>query len=265
MATRRELADRAVVSLLKHIEKNGAKSMNYAEFSRMFGWFDKNGNPQANGAGAVLGKIMVDLQEFDSKAPYISVLVYSQSTGQPSTGLSHFVKGWDKMSDAEKDEYVTAEKRKIEKYSKAGKFQQFAFATMNKRNIDFEFPSQKGTDNYTVADGISIQKHRAVEYRIRNEKIVCDKKKRSDYKCECCSFDFGKVYGELGRNFIECHHIKPLAASKSGAEIGLKDLAVLCSNCHRIIHKLLSGDKDKYANNYNESIADLKRIVKENR
>jgi 5-methylcytosine-specific restriction protein A len=52
--------------------------------------------------------------------------------------------------------------------------------------------------------------------------------------------NFENIYGELGRNFIEAHHLVPI--SRLGAikiHLNVKnDFAVLCSNCHSMIHKL---------------------------
>ena len=54
--------------------------------------------------------------------------------------------------------------------------------------------------------------------------------------CEACGFDFQQVYGERGRQYIECHHIKPVSALKTGEKTRVTDLALLCANCHRMIH-----------------------------
>lgn len=55
-------------------------------------------------------------------------------------------------------------------------------------------------------------------------------------RCEVCGFSFGARYGELGEGFVEVHHVLPLHAS--GETITrLQDLALLCSNCHRMIHR----------------------------
>lgn len=57
-------------------------------------------------------------------------------------------------------------------------------------------------------------------------------------KCMICGFDFEKVYGEAGRNFIEVHHVKPLCEYDEEVEINPKtDLVCICANCHRIIHR----------------------------
>lgn len=78
-------------------------------------------------------------------------------------------------------------------------------------------------------------------FRERNPKLVSDKKKsvlRSNraLACEACGFDFGKIYGERGEGFIECHHTKPLSTMKPGEKTKLSDLRLLCANCHRMIH-----------------------------
>jgi len=55
--------------------------------------------------------------------------------------------------------------------------------------------------------------------------------------CEVCGFDFSAAYGALGEGFCEVHHLVPLSASSEPITTTLNDLAVLCSNCHRIIHR----------------------------
>jgi 5-methylcytosine-specific restriction protein A len=55
--------------------------------------------------------------------------------------------------------------------------------------------------------------------------------------CEVCIFDFFEFYGELGREFAECHHIVPLAEAAFGQTTRLSDLAIVCANCHRMLHR----------------------------
>lgn len=54
--------------------------------------------------------------------------------------------------------------------------------------------------------------------------------------CEVCQFDFLATYGERGRGFIECHHTVPVSSLGEGGRTSVKDLALVCSNCHRMIH-----------------------------
>ena len=54
--------------------------------------------------------------------------------------------------------------------------------------------------------------------------------------CEVCDLDFGERYGEWGKGFIECHHKMPVSSLEPGTKTKIEDLALLCSNCHRMIH-----------------------------
>lgn len=77
--------------------------------------------------------------------------------------------------------------------------------------------------------------------RERSRKLVGQKKASvlkalGRLRCEACSFDFGMKYGERGRGFIEAHHVKPVHTLTPGEKTRLEDLALVCSNCHRIIH-----------------------------
>jgi hypothetical protein len=53
--------------------------------------------------------------------------------------------------------------------------------------------------------------------------------------CEVCGFDFGKTYG--APNFIEAHHKTPLCDLEPGMKTKLSDLAMVCANCHRMLHR----------------------------
>lgn len=55
--------------------------------------------------------------------------------------------------------------------------------------------------------------------------------------CEVCGFDFEETYGELGIGFAECHHTLPLAEAAAVRATRLSDLAVVCANCHRMLHR----------------------------
>ena len=78
--------------------------------------------------------------------------------------------------------------------------------------------------------------------RERNRALVDAKKAatlsvKGSLCCEACGFDFSVAYGALGEGFCEVHHLVPLSASTESVTTTLDDLAVLCSNCHRVIHR----------------------------
>ena len=53
----------------------------------------------------------------------------------------------------------------------------------------------------------------------------------------CCGFDFHKTYGDLSEGFIECHQNKPVSEMIPREKTTLDDLPLVCSNCHRMIHR----------------------------
>lgn len=55
--------------------------------------------------------------------------------------------------------------------------------------------------------------------------------------CEACGFDFKEVYGEIGDGCCEVHHLQSLSKADGLVKTELEDLAIVCSNCHRIIHR----------------------------
>ena len=56
--------------------------------------------------------------------------------------------------------------------------------------------------------------------------------------CECCGIDFGKLYGDIGADYIEVHHLKPIHTTKDKHKVDYRtELVPLCSNCHSMIHR----------------------------
>ena len=58
----------------------------------------------------------------------------------------------------------------------------------------------------------------------------------SRYTCYVCGFNFEKTYGDIGKNFLEVHHTKPLATYDDEHPIPQSELVALCSNCHSMVH-----------------------------
>jgi len=78
--------------------------------------------------------------------------------------------------------------------------------------------------------------------RERNRELVERKRQQTlattgRLACEVCSFDFAQVYGGLGKGFAECHHIVPLSELPGTRMTPLTDLAIVCANCHRMLHR----------------------------
>lgn len=86
--------------------------------------------------------------------------------------------------------------------------------------------------------GVLFRLHRLHE---RNRHLVARKKaqalrERGNLACEACDFDFAASYGPWGHGYIECHHRKPLSELSGRGSVRLKDVALVCANCHRVLH-----------------------------
>lgn len=82
-------------------------------------------------------------------------------------------------------------------------------------------------------------RHRQREQRLRHAKIRAVLRAFGRLRCEvpACSFDFEERYGSLGREYAQVHHLRPLAAAAARRRTTLGDLAIVCANCHVVIHR----------------------------
>lgn len=81
--------------------------------------------------------------------------------------------------------------------------------------------------------------HRRREWRARAAKIKqAMRQNGGKLICEVprCGFDFHARYGAIGEGYAHVHHLKPLGWSPGETETTLSDLAVVCPNCHAMIH-----------------------------
>ena len=104
-------------------------------------------------------------------------------------------------------------------------------------------------DDYEAQEG-ALALH--IRYERQRDATLTRKFKAglTDPNCEACDFNFKEAYGDLGAGYIEAHHKKPVHSLTEGATTKLSDLAALCPNCHRIIHK-----------NYPMSVEELREIL----
>lgn len=97
-----------------------------------------------------------------------------------------------------------------------------------------------------VADEVAIsleqakryRQHRSIERQTSHSKVV---KKKLGTRCMGCDFELRDLYGEIAQGVIEAHHLTALASLEDNETVRFdpaKDFAVLCPNCHRIIHRM---------------------------
>lgn len=101
--------------------------------------------------------------------------------------------------------------------------------------------------------GFAYKIHKFYERNPQVVKLAKEKRMSVDpeLKCEICGFSFRNIYKELGENYIEAHHIIPVSEAFETRETKIEDLALVCSNCHRMLHRCKSGT----------SIEELKKII----
>jgi 5-methylcytosine-specific restriction protein A len=110
--------------------------------------------------------------------------------------------------------------------------------------IDADVETQTDlSDEFNLPSQISITEtrkyvyHRKIE---RNSTAARNAKKFHGTRCQACELDFGERYGKIGQGFIEAHHLRPIATLEEGVQVKYdvaSDFAVLCANCHRMIHR----------------------------
>jgi len=100
---------------------------------------------------------------------------------------------------------------------------------VNNADLTGEFPEGK----------IVERMHKARE---RNNQVIFlakekFKKENGRLFCQVCGFDFEKTYGNIGKDFIEGHHTIAVSEMSTEHKTKVEDIAMLCSNCHKMIHK----------------------------
>lgn len=98
------------------------------------------------------------------------------------------------------------------------------------------YPEEIIDDNQSITEG--AKKSVIVNIYERNPKARQKCLDEHGYVCSICTFNFEKIYGEIGKNFIHVHHIKPLSEIDEKYEIDpVKDLCPVCPNCHAMLHR----------------------------
>lgn len=161
-------------------------------------------------------------------------LANSDKDGKETNGAINKVIGYTlSPNDDLESEYVAfASKLGITPNNKNRKYWR-----LNLQGVDF-------ANNASADDGfpegrLVERKHKSRE---RNQVLVAAAKdaflkNNATLQCEVCGFDFQEKYGERGRGYIEAHHTVPVSDMAPGQKTRLEDIALVCSNCHRMLHR----------------------------
>jgi 5-methylcytosine-specific restriction protein A len=95
-----------------------------------------------------------------------------------------------------------------------------------------------GSASLTIREKRQYKLHKRIERNAKGGRLA---KQLHGTTCQVCCFNFAAFYGEIGKDFIEAHHLKPLAMLAENVVVEYNvatDFAVLCPNCHRMIHHM---------------------------
>ena len=98
----------------------------------------------------------------------------------------------------------------------------------------YRSPSEEAKpDKFAEGTRVSIQVNRFERNRKARQQCI----KIFGATCQVCGFDFGKVYGKLGRGFIHVHRLTPVSEIGNEHQIDPStDLRPVCPNCHEMLH-----------------------------
>jgi hypothetical protein len=176
--------------------------------------------------GEVLGEVSADA-EARGEPHLVSMCVNIEG----SVGAGYLWAPLDATSDERDD---LAQQHRIECYARYAKGSESAQTSARDALIPPTEDDLEGVDE----GGLSIRQHlvRERDRGLRKRKVDSVRKSGRPIECEVCRFNFGTVYGEHGRDYCEVHHRVPLHESGQ-TTTKLEDLAILCANCHRMIHR----------------------------
>lgn len=145
---------------------------------------------------------------------------------------------------------VLVRKNKQEKFANFGKFifkelvteaDQGMYFVLQKIDSSVKYSEiLTSEDDEEFPEGRNLERlHKSKE---RNKRLIIQAKKDFIQKnnglfCEVCGFDFEEIYGNLGENYIEAHHMKPLSEFDNEVNTKISDLLMVCANCHRMLHR----------------------------
>jgi len=187
------------------------KGLQHHHFMQAIHEIDKNGVPDSR--ASYIYDLLIEGKKYPPK--YVISIATKYLTGKPlSSGVFNAVTAKDYFI---RNGYQILDKKENKKIS-----------IIKTENIESSFP--EGREKYKL--------HRSLE----RDSSIGKKAKQNrmdtigELRCDVCNFSFSDKYGELGAGFIEAHHTIPVSELKGKHKTKIKDMALVCSNCHRMLH-----------------------------
>lgn len=105
-----------------------------------------------------------------------------------------------------------------------------------------ELPEDNETASVDGGQAIEgIAREATITTRSRSESLRRAALARAGGICEACGMDYAALAGGLGLRVLQVHHRQQLSLTEEPTTNSLDDLAVVCANCHLMIHADISN------------------------
>jgi hypothetical protein len=246
-----ESATFEITTLLKDFPKSDEKAIirinNFVKNAPKLGYVDQNGNSDWSGAAQFASVLLTSVYpnrfvdfRMGRWAIFIKKLEYDTSI--PVEGLRGENYG-EKILWAGKFASDFSKTQIFRKFWSLETYPLWRVASLSWISRDPKKPSISSKDDespeHVWGKEESFRRHRKRE-DAHIVKAAKDRRLKTDplLHCEVCNFSFKEVYGHLGYKFIEGHHHKKtIPEIDEGDKTNIDDIALVCSNCHSMIHK----------------------------
>jgi 5-methylcytosine-specific restriction protein A len=110
---------------------------------------------------------------------------------------------------------------------------------MDSKNLENNYE-----ENFEFQEGRTYTRIHLARERNPNlrKKVLQTRKANGKMYCEVCEATYSHLDEKLRNSAYEVHHITPLS-SAGKRTVNIRDVALLCASCHRLIHKLIADHK----------------------
>jgi hypothetical protein len=185
----------------------------------------------------VLGAIGNSLNNLSTKIklriPIINFLVLNKKTGLPGDGVFDFwltsKNKFNELPSSKQFEMLEKCHKEIFLFDKWD----IVLANLELNKYDFYEPDH---NIEAILEGGS--KEHVAKIMKRNPKARIECLAHYGDKCQICDFSFNDEYGNIGKGYIQVHHLEPLSEKKEEYIINpVKDMIPVCANCHVMLHR----------------------------
>ena len=109
--------------------------------------------------------------------------------------------------------------------------------------VSAEIPDEVNEDELFNEGRVVTETHLRRERVPKLRKLLITQRRAAEKMyCDICGCESQSKDETIGNSIFEAHHLLPLSAGKERTT-QIRDLALLCANCHKMVHKAISKSK----------------------